>query len=67
MRFVLNPFTANLDAIEDHFGVNGIFLTDTNGVVWQVRVDTSGNLITTRVSSLVGTPMGLLLALTYSA
>lgn len=66
MKFVFNPFTANLDVIEDHFGLSGIFITDADGVEWQVTVDTSGNLVTTRVATTAGTPMGLLLALTYS-
>lgn len=46
-------------------GTNKIILTDSNGVDWELTVNTSGTLVTTQVVTTdQGKPYGLLLALT---
>jgi len=51
-----------------NFPVTGYLMTDSNGVKWRVTVGTSGNLTTTLyVVDTIGTPMGLLLSLTYAS
>lgn len=62
MKYVFNIFTGTLDVIEDHFGTGGIFLTDSDGNVWQVTVDTTGALVTTLIVPPVANvwlPLGL--------
>lgn len=48
-KYIFNPLEAEFDAIEDRFGTEGIYLTDSNGVEWQVTVNTAGALVTTAV------------------
>ena len=50
-KFTFNPFTSNFDAYENNFGTTGIYLVDSDGVSWQLQVDTAGVLYTTVVSS----------------
>ena len=50
-KFIFNPFTSNFDAYENNFGTTGIYLVDSDGVSWQLQVDTAGVLYTTVVSS----------------
>ncbi len=66
-RVAYDPLLNKL-VLHDHDYMNAtvIYLTDSNGVRWQVSVDTSGNLVTTQYGLGAGFPMGLLLALTYS-
>lgn len=48
--------------------VNSIILVDSNGVQWELTVDTDGALITTPLNQIQsGNPVGLLLSLTYPA
>lgn len=53
-KFLFNPFTSNFDAYTNAFGETGIYLTDSDGVVWQLRVDTAGVLYTTASSTVDG-------------
>lgn len=48
-KFLFNPFTSNFDAYTNAFGETGIYLTDSDGVKWQLQVDTAGVLYTTQV------------------
>lgn len=50
-KFLFNPFTSNFDAYTNAFGETGIYLTDSDGVVWQLQVDTAGVLYTTVYSA----------------
>jgi hypothetical protein len=50
-KFTFNPFTGNFDAYENNFGTEGIYLTDPDGVQWQLTVDTAGVLVTTAVAA----------------
>lgn len=61
-KFTFNPFTSNFDIFENNFGTEGIYLTDADGVQWQLTVDTAGVLVTTEVITAVSTtviPFGL--------
>jgi len=46
-------------------GTFGIIFTDPNGKKWKLTVDTTGALVTNDLGMISGTPIGLLLALTY--
>lgn len=48
-KFTFNPLTGQLDAYENNFGTEGIYLVDSNGRKWQLTVDTAGALITTLI------------------
>ena len=49
-----------------NMGTNAIRMTDSNGVVWNLTLNTDGALVTTvNTSPLQGNPVGLLLAITY--
>lgn len=50
-KFLFNPFTSNFDAYTNAFGETGIYLTDSDGVKWQLQVDTAGVLYTTVYSA----------------
>jgi hypothetical protein len=50
-KFTFNPFTSNFDVYENNFGTTGIYLIDSDGVSWQLQVDTAGVLYTTVVGS----------------
>lgn len=74
-QFIVNPFTGRFDDIgsvtsagatftgDVIFPANGFLMTDSNGLQWRIKISTSGVLVT---SSTTGSPMGLLLSLTYS-
>jgi hypothetical protein len=48
---------------ETTFPVTGFIMVDSNGVRWRITIDTTGALVS---SIMTGSPMGLLLSLTYS-
>lgn len=49
------------------FPVNGYIMIDSNSASWRVTVDTSGHLVTTKIVSGIGSPIGLLMSITYSS
>lgn len=77
-KFKINPFTGELDNVGDlglsggiltgdlEFPVTGYIMNDgTNR--WRVTINSSGAIVTTLIVDDAGTPMGLLLSLTYAA
>lgn len=82
MALVFNPFTGRLDYTgagitasggtftgDVTFPVTGFIMVDSDGVRWRITIDTLGSLVSTVIasSSTIGSPMGLLLSLTYAA
>lgn len=80
-NFIVNPFTSLLDATSESGGSGSSFITNGTYGITTIRMETSGGYVydftcddtgawvSTLVSSpgsTVGTPMGMLLSLTYA-
>lgn len=66
MSYTFNPFTSNFDFWSNDFGTGGFYMTDADGHRWHITIATDGTFTATDTTVTVGTPMGLLLALTYA-
>lgn len=71
--FKFNPTTGELDLVtsdpfitDGHDGITTIRMQSTpGGIIYDVTVDDTGHLVTTIAAGEAGSPIGLLLALTY--
>lgn len=62
----LMPLTGGTFTGDVKFPASGFKMIDANGTTWIITVDTDGALISTQQMVEVGSPIGLLLTLTYS-
>jgi hypothetical protein len=53
----------DFDSSLTSFPVTGFIMVDSNGTRWRITIDTTGALVS---NIMTGSPMGMLLTLTYS-